>query len=49
MLQEIIQYYGALIDQGFSGKVVTSFDRGMLQKDIRREQNDRLGVALLMS
>ena len=44
-----MQYYGGLIDHGFSGKVVTSFDQGTLQKDIRREQNDRLGVVVLMS
>ncbi len=41
MIQRLVDYYGQLIDSGFSGKVTTALDQGILQKDIRREQNDR--------
>lgn len=48
MLQQLVEYYGHWIDMGFSGRIITTLDKGILQWDIRREQNDRLGEVLFM-
>jgi hypothetical protein len=42
MLQRIMDYFSLLIDRGFCGTVRTSFDKGMLQREIRREETDRM-------
>lgn len=42
MLQRIEGYYSRLIDRGFSGKVTTRFDRGVLQEYISRDETDKL-------
>jgi hypothetical protein len=42
MLKRIAEYYGRLIDRGFSGRVTTGFDRGFLQESIKRDETDKL-------
>ena len=41
-LNRLVDYFSALMTERFSGNVKVSFDQGILQPNIKREQNDKI-------
>ncbi len=42
MIKRLVDYHRNLIDRGFSGRVTMRYDRGVLQREVRKDESEKL-------